>query len=85
MQNVQRLDPYLNEMRKAVRCLYLELPASVADDVKSRFTILETRIEAYQTAVDDVMDKVVETSKDKTLIESAKLLRRVPEPATTPC
>jgi len=85
MQNVQQLDPYMAEMRKAIRCLYLELPASIADDVKSRFTILETRLEAYQSAVDDIMDKVVEKSKDKTLIQSAKSIRRSQEPATTPC
>jgi hypothetical protein len=76
----QHLEPYLNEMRKSVRCLYLELPVSVADDVKSRFTILETRLEAYQSLVDKVLDKVIETTEDTNLSLAAKLLRR--EPAT---
>lgn len=89
---MQHLDRHIKPVREAIEALYAaQVPASVADEVKTKVDVLIDRVEAYQSAVDLLLTAIVQegirpdyTPEFKSLCESANLLRRQPANSTAP-
>jgi hypothetical protein len=82
---MQHIEPHIQEVRRAVQALNLEVPEAVANDVKAKVENLISRLEAYQSAIELLLAAFVQegvkpdcTPDFRALADSANHMRRQP-------